>query len=175
MLLTLIVVWSIAVAYIDGGNNAYYVSGLSKRSCLNECYKHVGVYYIKFINSTTYEIVTFHPDGTFSGVTSDKIGISQYSTNPDDTPYSNEYGTWKCNGENGIEATSFDFSFPTLAQPCFRAVDENPYSFTFDHDQVEGKSTYTSYKLESLRQNQSPVEIIMIEGSFQGYKVFDLC
>ncbi|CAF1097999.1 unnamed protein product [Didymodactylos carnosus] len=175
MLFALIVVSSIAVAYIDAGSNKKDESRLPKHGCLNECYRHVGVYYLSYINSTTHEIITFHADGTFSAVDSDEDG-NQYSTDPADTPYSSEYGIWKCDGKNDIEATSLDFSFPTLAQPCYRSLDVNTYSFKFDHDQVEGKITYTAYKENSLSPNQPSVPINgPIAFPFQGYKVFSLC
>ncbi|CAF0796457.1 unnamed protein product [Didymodactylos carnosus] len=175
MLFALIVISSIAVTYIDAGSNENYESRLSKHGCSNECYRHVGVYYLSESNSTSFGIVTFQPDGTFSAVDSTEDG-NKYSTDPGDTPYSNEYGIWKCNGKNGIEATSLDFSFPSLALPCFRSVDINRYSLKFDHDKVEGKLSYTSYKQDSLGPNQSPVPVYgPIEGSVQGYKVFSLC
>ncbi|CAF1177765.1 unnamed protein product [Didymodactylos carnosus] len=175
MLLTLIIVCSAAVVFIDAGSNEYYESRLPKHDCLNECHKHVGVYVLNPVNSTSPEIITFHADGTFSAVNSNQDG-NQYSTDPNDTPYSNEYGIWKCNGKNGIDAKSLDFSFPSLAQPCYRSVDENTYSLKFDHDRFEGTAGYTAYKQDSLSQNQPPVTINgPFEWPVQGYKVFDLC
>ncbi|CAF4619011.1 unnamed protein product, partial [Didymodactylos carnosus] len=78
--------------------------------------------------------------------------------------------------KNGIEAKSLDFAFPTLAQPCGRAVNGNTYSLKFDHDRFEGKAGYTAYKQNSLSQNQPPAPINgPFEFSVQGYKLFDLC
>ncbi|CAF1313131.1 unnamed protein product [Didymodactylos carnosus] len=175
MLFVLIVVLSIAVAHTDAGNNENYEFRLPKHGCLNECYKHAGVYYSSYINSTIHEIITFHPDGTFTAVLSNKDG-NQYSTQQTDTPFSDGYGVWKCNGKNGIEAKSLDFSSPTLAQPCYRSVDIITYLFKFGHDKVECKATYTSYEQNSLSPNQPPVPIHgPVESLCQSYKVFSLC
>ncbi|CAF0721339.1 unnamed protein product [Didymodactylos carnosus] len=164
-----------AVAFIDAGSNEYYESRLPKHSCLNECYKHVGNYVLNAVNLTIPEIITFHADGTFNAINSFQDG-NQYSTDPGDRPYSNEYNIWKCNGKNGIEAKSLDFAFPSLARPYYRAVEENTYSLKFDHDRFDGKAGYTAYKQNSLSQNQLSVPINgPFEFSVQGYKVFDLC
>ena len=68
------------------------------------CRQHLGVYYFVIAlapNLTSYEVATFHADGTFNTINSLADG-NKFSSTPPFAAYSNVNGVWECDGRNRI-------------------------------------------------------------------------
>lgn len=142
------------------------------------CRKHVGIYHITLsfaLNSTSYVVITFHPDGTITAIDSSADG--NLSATPPEIPNSAFSGAWKCLGADEIKMNTLVFFYRAENFPGAFAPGNG--KATFDgKGGISGTIFMTPYDLDSTK-NKDRSKWIKIGGTSkfkgEGYKLYDVC
>ena len=141
------------------------------------CRQHLGVYHVTISygpNVTSYAVITYHADGTATGI--DSAADGNPSSTPPGLPYSSSSGVWKCDGPNKIEGAGIFFVYRVPGFPG--ALAEGKGDAKFDgKGGFSGTTSITLYDLASTKKkNRSKWVKIAGPSEFkgQGYKLYDI-
>jgi len=157
------------------GVSMVLASGYDDKCSLKPCGSNLGVYYLtltRYGSPPAYEVVTFHTDGFFSGISSNQ-----------NAAFSSFEGTWQCTGygNKAIQATDFLFNFanPAAYPPTPATLSKGVFNLQLsaNSQSVSGTLNATSYDLVST-QNSNPTywkQLSKIDFTVQGYKLLQNC
>lgn len=142
------------------------------------CRKHLGVYHVTFTqwrNLTSYAVITYHADGTLSGINSAADG-NPLAT-PAKSPFSSYKGVWKCDGANKMKGSTLFFVYRTPDSPGALAGGDGEAKF-------DGKGCFSGaintalYDLASTKDKDRSKWVKIVgptEYKMEGYKLYDVC